>query len=69
MIPVKEIVWGAIGAALIVGVVDLLSVGSWLNSRSDALWWDVLPWVLIAVVWFVMMKMWRKHPSGWTRGR
>jgi uncharacterized protein YfiM (DUF2279 family) len=37
-------------------------LGSWLSARSGALWWQVLPWVLLAVLWTgIGLMRWRRR--------
>lgn len=57
----KEVAWTALGIALLLAVVDYFPIGSWLSSRSDALWWNVLPWVLIGLMWIFVIRSVRQH--------
>lgn len=57
----KEFAWTVFGIVLLLAVVDYSPIGSWLSSRSDALWWNVLPWVLIGLIWVFMIRIFRGH--------
>lgn len=66
--PMKEVAWTALGIVLFLAVVDYFldyfQIGTWLSSRSDALWWNVLPWILIGLIWFFMIRMFRNRRGG-----
>ena len=52
----RKVVAGVLAAAITLLLIEVLPLGSWLTSRSDALWWAVLPWLLIVVIWVVMIR-------------
>ena len=44
-------------------VVGIFAAGP-LSRASDALWWQVLPWVLLAGFWAYLLVRHRRRPHG-----
>jgi hypothetical protein len=39
-----------------------MPLGGWLSERSDAAWWQTLPWVLLALFWAgIGFLLWRRR--------
>jgi hypothetical protein len=63
---------GKMVGAAIVGLIGVLvagwaidAFGDWMSARSDALWWQVLPWVLLAVFWAIVgYQLWCRRDAG-----
>lgn len=56
-----------IGLILTLVVIALLAnpVGEFLDGLVDAAWWDVLPWVLLALLWIAFgIRAWRSRRDG-----
>lgn len=57
-------------AALLLGTLGIVAwiifdVGEWLASRSDSVWWAMLPWILLIVLWvFLVVFYLRKRTRG-----
>jgi hypothetical protein len=44
------------------GVALASPLGDWLTARSDALWWQALPWVLLALFWCgIGLMLWQRR--------
>lgn len=48
-----------VGALTALGIV----VGILLGRASDALWWQILPWVLLAGFWALLLVRHRRRPG------
>lgn len=44
---------------LALSVVFGVVVASFLARLSDAWWWQVLPWVLLAIFWILLLRRFR----------
>lgn len=54
-----------LAAVYLAWVFDLFGTVAWLTARSDALWWQLLPWALLVVFWAVLLPVvvreWRRR--------
>lgn len=41
-----------------------IGLGVLLGRASDALWWQILPWVLLAGFWAYLLVRHRRRPDG-----
>lgn len=56
----KRLVLSVIAGLMVALLSTLTSVATWLSSRSDALWWQLLPWALLAALWTFLIIQVRK---------
>lgn len=56
----SRILWSVllVAGAVIIWASDF---GSWMAGLSDALWWQILPWVLIVLIWIYLLRMFRRR--------
>lgn len=49
---------------IVLYLVAGMLVGTLLARASDALWWQVLPWVLLAMFWAFLISRHLRHARG-----
>ena len=56
----KAILIGIVAGILVSLLFELTALGARLAGRSDALWWQLLPWFLLVVFWAVLLMQVRR---------
>jgi Na+-driven multidrug efflux pump len=66
----KNLLWSlGVVVGLAITLLFARTVGAWLSDRSDALWWQLLPWLLLIGLWTYIVILIRKRQGPWGQDR
>jgi uncharacterized BrkB/YihY/UPF0761 family membrane protein len=66
---VLQFLLGVVLVIILAVVLRTLEVGKRLAGLSDALWWQLAPWVLLVLLWAVFILLYRRKRRTPTSGK